>query len=326
MKPPKRIMVAIKDPSARTMPAVRKAAQLARASGAKLELFHALAETVMVDALEARRQSLRDYERERHAVVMKRLEAVARRIRRHGIDVTTAAEWDYPVAEAIVRRALRSQADMIVAERHATRHVAGWMLAYTDWELLRNAPCPVLLVKQARTWHRPVVMTALDPFHRNAKPARLDNALLQASGQLATSLRGSLRIVHCVPHSAIVANAMMNSPTVVESTEAVLRRARKALAAEVARVPLPSHQLKVLEGAAREALPAAARALGADIVVMGAVSRSGLKRLFIGNTAEAVLDALHCDVLIVKPGRFQTKVPRRGRGAQLIALPTAMTG
>ena len=102
--------------------------------------------------------------------------------------------------------------------------------------------------------------------------------------------------------------------------------ARKALAVEVARVPCPSHRLYVVEGSARDALPEAARSLKADIVVMGAVSRSGLKRIFIGNTAEAVLDALPCDVLVVKPGSFKTKIPRRGRGAQLIALPTAMTG
>jgi hypothetical protein len=74
MKQPKRILVAIKDPAARTMPAVRKAAQLARASGSTLELFHSLSETVMVDVLEARRQSLREYEQERHAAIMKRLE------------------------------------------------------------------------------------------------------------------------------------------------------------------------------------------------------------------------------------------------------------
>ena len=42
--------------------------------------------------------------------------------------------------------------------------------------------------------------------------------------------------------------------------------------------------------------------------------------------AEAVLDALNCDVLVVKPGRFQTKVPRRARGAQLMAFPSTMTG
>lgn len=324
MKPPKRILVAVKDPAARTMPAVRKAAQLARASGASLEIFHALSETVLVDALDARRQSLREYERERRAQTLKRLEAVARGVRKHGIEVTTGAEWDYPASEAIVRHALRTRADFIVAERHASRHVAGWMLAYTDWELLRQAPCPVLLVKQPRPWHRPVVMTAVDPFHTHAKPARLDLALLQAGASIASDLRGKLRVVHCVPPAAIVTAALAQAPVVVDSGEATLARARKALAAEVARLPLPSHQLKVMQGPAREALPQAAKALGADIVVMGALSRSGLRRVFIGNTAEAVLDALPCDVLVVKPGRFETKVPRRGRGAQLVALPTAM--
>jgi universal stress protein E len=58
-----------------------------------------------------------------------------------------------------------------------------------------------------------------------------------------------------------------------------------------------------------------ARATGSSIVVMGAVSRSGLKRLFIGNTAEQILDALECDVLVVKAPDFVSPVvSRRARG------------
>ena len=83
--------------------------------------------------------------------------------------------------------------------------------------------------------------------------------------------------------------------------------------------------MSVVEGVPRETLPAMARALKASIVVMGAVSRSGLKRLLIGNTAEAVLDALPCDVLILKPGRFKSPVPARTRGAQVMTIPTQMT-
>jgi universal stress protein E len=49
--------------------------------------------------------------------------------------------------------------------------------------------------------------------------------------------------------------------------------------------------------------------LRADAVVMGAVSRSGLKGLFIGNTAEDVLDRLHCDLVIVKPEGFAAILP-----------------
>jgi hypothetical protein len=53
---------------------------------------------------------------------------------------------------------------------------------------------------------------------------------------------------------------------------------------------------------------------------MGAISRSGLKRLIIGNTAERTLDLLGCDVLIVKPQQFANRVPIRRRGARIVPL------
>ncbi len=324
----KNILVAIKTLDARTLPALRKAVQLAKANGASLELFHALSQTVLIEALDARKISLREFEAEQSAKALKRLNTIAQRVRQHDVEVTCAVEWDYPAAEAIVRRALKTRCDLIVAERHASRHVAGWLLAYTDWELLRQAPCPVLLVKTSKPYHRPTVLTAVDPFHEHAKPARLDDAMLAMSATLATGLKGSLRIVHCVPSATLVAAGWASGPIGVDTgkTSQRLTQARKALAAEVARHPLPSHKLAVLEGAPREALPQAARDYKASLVVMGAMSRSGMQRLLVGNTAEAVLDHLTCDVLVMKPGKFQSKVPRRTRGAQLIALPSAMTG
>ena len=56
-------------------------------------------------------------------------------------------------------------------------------------------------------------------------------------------------------------------------------------------------------------LPRAAAELRADIVAMGAISRSGLKRIFIGSTAEDVLERLPCDALIVKPPDFASALP-----------------
>jgi nucleotide-binding universal stress UspA family protein len=41
-----------------------------------------------------------------------------------------------------------------------------------------------------------------------------------------------------------------------------------------------------------------ARALDAGLVLMGAVSRRRLDRWFVGNTAEAVLDRLPCNVWV----------------------------
>jgi universal stress protein E len=54
------------------------------------------------------------------------------------------------------------------------------------------------------------------------------------------------------------------------------------------------------------------------------MSRRGLKRLFIGNSAERLLDDLHCDVLVVKPPGYVAPVPRRRRGVYFLSnLPIA---
>ena len=54
---------------------------------------------------------------------------------------------------------------------------------------------------------------------------------------------------------------------------------------------------------------------------MGALSRSGLQRLIIGNTAERVLGALECDVLVIKPQTFATRVALEPRGIR-VTTPT----
>ena len=49
----RRILVAIKDPWAPSLPAMEKAAQLARALGAKIRLFHAMSEPLYIDVSQA---------------------------------------------------------------------------------------------------------------------------------------------------------------------------------------------------------------------------------------------------------------------------------
>ncbi len=66
----------------------------------------------------------------------------------------------------------------------------------------------------------------------------------------------------------------------------------------------------VQAGAPEDLLVEFAAKLKADAVVMGAVSRSGLNRLFIGSTAERVIDHVDCDVIVVKPAGYRTSVKR----------------
>ena len=54
---------------------------------------------------------------------------------------------------------------------------------------------------------------------------------------------------------------------------------------------------------------------------MGVVSRSALKRFFIGNTAESVMDAVTADILVVKPADFDSRSAAQGRGVQILSMP-----
>jgi universal stress protein E len=63
-------------------------------------------------------------------------------------------------------------------------------------------------------------------------------------------------------------------------------------------LPLGNIHLEV--GGVRGSICNVASQVHADVVVMGAMSRNGFTRAFIGNTAEEVLERLPCDALIVK--------------------------
>ncbi len=72
---------------------------------------------------------------------------------------------------------------------------------------------------------------------------------------------------------------------------------------------LEPDRVRLEQGFAVELLPRLAETLGADLLVMGAISRSRLRELFIGSTAERILDRLHCDVLVVKSEDFAEDLP-----------------
>jgi universal stress protein E len=86
------------------------------------------------------------------------------------------------------------------------------------------------------------------------------------------------------------------------------------------RYDVGQRRLHVIPGDPAFELPKLARRVHAQIAVMGAVSRSNFRRLFIGDTAQRVIDQLECDICIVKSSGFRTPVPPR-TGARALNVP-----
>jgi universal stress protein E len=296
-----RILVAIADPSAAINKAIRRASALAHRSGGRIELFNALPSAISAGTAHLEREQFTRLEVERNGRL---LERTANRLRREEIVVVTTVQTGYPVHEAILRQARLTKADLVVIEARKHNVFARLLLTQTDFELIRRCPVPLLIVKGRAAWRSPRILAALDPFHANDKPSKLDGEIVSAARAVATVVRGSVHAAHVyrplvsyVPGVPIGATVLAAIPA---QERAYRRSVRRRFVEALNHYGIAKGKARLVCGDPAVELPALARSMRAGLVVMGAISRSGLKRAFIGNTAEHVLDSLQCDLLVVK--------------------------
>jgi universal stress protein E len=308
MAEPQRILVVI-DPTADAQPALERATWLAKRLPAQLELLINDYDPVLGQpGTHARGLNAEAAAKARAARLdshLTRLRALAVPLRAQGLDVSVEARWDHPLDEAIVRRAAESHADIVVKDTHYHSALKRSLFTNTDWGLIRNCPAKLLLVKPHAAAAKPRVVAAIDPMHDRDAAATLDKRILETASSLSSALGGELHVLHAFDITPVLAastEAMMMPMAlpITEITDEMSAEHTAAVHALTDAMKLPRERVHIPQGGARDQLVSMADRLPADLVVMGAVSRSGIQRLFIGSTAEEVLDRLPCDVLIVR--------------------------
>jgi universal stress protein E len=296
------IMVAVQALDRSSAPLLRKAAMLAKARDCDIELVHVIA--LPYAPAVSRRSNLRQAAREIVADCKQRLFKLASSPHLAGIPTDAFVTWDYPASDGLVRQVLKRRPLLLLAESHRHTQLARAFLSNTDWDLIRKCPCPLWLSKSSRSRPDGPVVAALDPLHANAKPSALDDIILQHALQIAQDRPA--RVLAC--HAYVLPTPPMVDGAVVEAywmgmSQDELKRYEAMLKQELdrscSRHGIPALNRLVVPGNAVSVLPRIVRKHGASVVVMGAVSRSALTRLFIGHTAERVIDTLSCDVLVV---------------------------
>lgn len=222
----------------------------------------------------------------------------------------------------VIRRVLERGHDLVIKPAENPDWLER-LFGSDDMQLLRKCPCPVWITRPDEPPNYANVVTALDLDVRGgARPPddALNHDLLDLAASLALSDFAQLHLLHVwdVPEIGLV-RAWSDQPDAAELqlVEAERQRRRFAmqrldhwlrerLGAESYRYLAP--RVLLPRGEPQRLIPAQARALEADLVVMGTLGRAGIPGLFIGNTAEAVLDQLRCAVLAIKPAGFVSPV------------------
>jgi len=302
-------ILVIVDPTAQQHPALERAIQLAVKFDARLELF--ACDTT--ESWNARYAAYLGSGGGSAFVVNLRalLEPHAARIRASGIDVTIETALGNPLHEMLLQHIRRSSPDLVVKDTHPHSLLRRTLFTNTDWQLIRACAAPLLLAKP-RAWQPvPVLAAAIDPGHVQDRPQALDHRILECARLFGGRLNGQLHVLHAFLPLEVTAappGGGFNILGVEATREAELQR-RADLEKFIALYELPPTTLSLRLGVASQVLPELAAQLQVDLLVMGAVSRSGLERLFIGSTAEQVLEALPCDVLVLKSPDFAAALP-----------------
>jgi len=243
---------------------------------------------------------------------------------RKRIEIQTKVLIGEPFLE-IIREVLRNGRDLVIKVPESQ----DWLdrlFGSEDMHLLRKCPCPVWLIKpgKQKPYHRILAAVDVDesyPPEELASRRALSRQTLEMASSLALSDFAELHIVHA--WHAVAESAMRGGlmPATEEKVIAYVEQVRQQHAAslDVLISEVTSNlgqdaldylkpRTHMVKGWARKEIPALAKQIEADLIVIGTVARTGVPGFIIGNTAETILNQIDCSVLAIKPPGFVTPV------------------
>lgn len=193
-------------------------------------------------------------------------------------------------------------ADLLVVGARGLGPLTGFLLGGVSTAVVRQARCPVLVVKGApRRMQRAVV--AVDGSEDSLAAARFF-----ASLPVEREVEARLLAVAEPMRMPVVPSEVLSAPF-LSTVEDLLAKRRSELEGVLARLAVEFQgqvlvaERSVVVGWPAEEIARAANDPGTDLVVVGARGLGPLKRLLLGSVSEKVLHHARCPVLVVKGAR-----------------------
>jgi len=206
--------------------------------------------------------------------------------------------------EALAQEAKDADVDMVVAASHGLGALQRMLLGRVIERMARMVNKPLLVVRGQE---------ALRPPQTHFAPLRLERILagcsptphlpppLEWGWRIAREFAGKLTVLHAMesPPSEDPPDSSEISYTQIELERQ--KRLRGRLEEMIAKhdPPGPAHETVLAQGVPADALLAHSLQMGSDLIVVGVKRQSGIRRVLIGSTTEALLRHAPCPVLVV---------------------------
>lgn len=245
------------------------------------------------------------------AVHRMKLEDRAQALRNHGIAVETKLLIGTPFIE-IIRQVLRDGHDIVIKGAH--RAAGRRFLPGADMHLLRKCPCPIWVLNAASEPQAKRILVAVDPDPTDPNRDSLNRMIMELATSLARNDGAKLDVMNVwrLQEEATLRHGLANIPE--EDIDRLVAKAqddsKSRLQDLVAGFSDYDDIMRVLhiKGVAGDVIPEHVTAESIDTIVMGTLTRTGVAGLFIGDTAETILNHVSCSVLTAKAPGFVTPI------------------
>lgn len=200
--------------------------------------------------------------------------------------------------------AVQSQGHDIVLA--GTRGLPAWkqfFVGSTAKKLIRSCPADVWIVKMEHADPPKVVLASTDFSEVSVKAA--SKALWVAKHSNA-----ELHLLHVIDATDVPkdkTSLIMHGGPLEKEITADAKKRLESLAESLHTDPDHTH-LQLSWGAPWEEIQRTAKSVGANLIALGTVGRTGISGMLLGNTAEKVLDTCDCSILITKPDDFVSPI------------------
>lgn len=236
--------------------------------------------------------SRKDAKRLTLQVAEQKVQGLLAPLRRQGIAVSSEVIWNQEWFQSAVHASSRVGADLVIKSTFA--HAGGYrkLSKRSDYYLLRNSACPVLLTKSAESQRLQTILAAVAVEDGDHEHDSLNNRIVAQSKRLRRVTGAELHLVAALEGNPDVA-ALLN--LLVDEEQEKL--SDQQLISE--RFGVEADHIHVDFGSAAAVITATAQSMQASIVVVGCLARKGIKGALLGNTAEKIIDALPMDILAI---------------------------
>jgi universal stress protein E len=209
--------------------------------------------------------------------------------------------WHNRPYEAIIEQVYASGHEIVIKATRQHAALESVLFTPTDWHLLRKCPTPVLLVKNHDWPENGHIVASVHVGSEQESHQKLNQAMVEQALDLSERLNATPHLVNAYPLTPpnITVELPEFDPTLY--SDSVRGHHLKAMKELRQQYGLPEEQTSVEQGLAEDVISKSVSELKAGLVILGTSGRSGLSAVFIGNTAENVIDKVDCDLLALKP-------------------------